>query len=297
MKAILSPRELADAIGVSESSIKRWADDGLVRVTRTAGGHRRIPLREALRFVRDSRSELVRPEVLGLKEIEAARRQAGAEGEDEQLFRFLRDGAGAEARGLIFSLYLSGASVAEIVDGPLRWSMERLGELWHGDGEAGIFWEHRATDLCIQALNQLRAVMGGGEGAPKALGGAPAGDPYILPSLAAATVMDSLGFDATNLGPDTPLATIGAACAAERPDLVWVSVSVVEDLARLEREIRTLLQQVVAVGASLVIGGNQGPAVKLSSHPSLLVGRSMAELEAFVKGLSTSRAGGPVRRA
>lgn len=247
--------------------------------------------------MRDSRSELVRPEVLGLKEIEAARRQAGAEGEDEQLFRFLRDGAGAEARGLIFSLYLSGASVAEIVDGPLRWSMERLGELWHGDGEAGIFWEHRATDLCIQALNQLRAVMGGGEGAPKALGGAPAGDPYILPSLAAATVMDSLGFDATNLGPDTPLATIGAACAAERPDLVWVSVSVVEDLARLEREIRTLLQQVVAVGASLVIGGNQGPAVKLSSHPSLLVGRSMAELEAFVKGLSASRAGGPVRRA
>ena len=46
----LSPRQLAVAIGVSESSLKRWADDGRLAVERTAGGHRRIPLPEAVRW-------------------------------------------------------------------------------------------------------------------------------------------------------------------------------------------------------------------------------------------------------
>ncbi|HEX9106572.1 MAG TPA: MerR family DNA-binding transcriptional regulator, partial [Longimicrobiales bacterium] len=48
----LSPRELAEAVGVSESSLKRWADRGVLAVERTAGGHRRIPLGEAVRFIR-----------------------------------------------------------------------------------------------------------------------------------------------------------------------------------------------------------------------------------------------------
>ena len=42
MKPLLSPKELADAIGVSESSIKRWVDNGEIQATKTSGGHRRI---------------------------------------------------------------------------------------------------------------------------------------------------------------------------------------------------------------------------------------------------------------
>ena len=33
MKPVLSPRELAEAIGVSESSIKRWIDDGVIQAS------------------------------------------------------------------------------------------------------------------------------------------------------------------------------------------------------------------------------------------------------------------------
>ena len=50
--AFLSPKDLAAAIGVSESSLKRWVDSGRLAVERTAGGHRRIPFQEAVRFVR-----------------------------------------------------------------------------------------------------------------------------------------------------------------------------------------------------------------------------------------------------
>ena len=66
MKSLLSPRDLADAIGVSESSLKRWADAGKIQVSRTDGGHRRIPLAEAVRFIRATGAQVVRPDILGI---------------------------------------------------------------------------------------------------------------------------------------------------------------------------------------------------------------------------------------
>ena len=62
MRAHVSPKQLADAIQVSESSIKRWCDRGVIATVRTAGGHRRIPLTDVLRFVRDHDYAVLHPE-------------------------------------------------------------------------------------------------------------------------------------------------------------------------------------------------------------------------------------------
>ncbi|MGB6002419.1 MAG: helix-turn-helix domain-containing protein [Thermoanaerobaculia bacterium] len=113
MKPLLSPRELAQAIGVSESSIKRWIDDGLIGATKTAGGHRRIAGSEAIRFVRESRSILLRPDVLGLRDLAAAEQDSPAAVDDvDLLFVYLKEGRAPAVNGLILSLYLGGRSVA-----------------------------------------------------------------------------------------------------------------------------------------------------------------------------------------
>ena len=65
-KSLLTPKELAEALGASESSVRRWVDSGDIRIARTAGGHRRIPLTEAIRFIRLINAPVVRPELLGL---------------------------------------------------------------------------------------------------------------------------------------------------------------------------------------------------------------------------------------
>jgi excisionase family DNA binding protein len=49
----LSPRQVAEAIGVSESSLKRWCDSGLIPTRRTAGGHRRVPVAGVVAFLRE----------------------------------------------------------------------------------------------------------------------------------------------------------------------------------------------------------------------------------------------------
>src|SRR4051794_17870331 len=95
-KTLLTPKELADAIGASESSLRRWVDGGRLRISRTAGGHRRIPVEEAVRFIRETGATLVRPEMLGLalapRELRAATkpRHAGPSQSDaDRLFAAL----------------------------------------------------------------------------------------------------------------------------------------------------------------------------------------------------------------
>lgn len=285
MKQLLSPRELAHVIGVSESSIKRWIDDGLIRATKTAGGHRRVPGPEAIRYVRESRSIVVRPDLLGLRDLEAVEGETvGAGDEAERLFVFLKEGRAPEVNGLLLSLYLGGWSVAEIIDGPAQSALKRIGDLWV-ESDSGIFWEHRATEIVIRAVAVLRTLFSPAADALTALGGAPAGDPYILPSMSAAAVLESTGMRAVNLGPDIPLSSLMRGVDVVRPSLVWLSISVVGDGEDLEQQIDRFAQQLYERRVRLVLGGRAAQTMNIAPRPGLHIGASMRELEAFAKGL------------
>lgn len=286
--SLLSTRELARAFGVSESSIKRWADEGLLRAARTAGGHRRIPLPEALRFARDRRLPIAHAELLGLSDVARLRAEALPADHADALEGFLLAGEEAKVRGLLQSLFLSGAGVASLLDGPVRLALARIGELWHRD-PAGVFVEHRATDICAQALHQLRALLPEEAGAPVAVGGGLEGDPYILGSLGAATVLAAEGFRAVNLGASTPAATLEHSARALGARLVWVSVSSPPEPDRVPELIAGLARALAPLRASLVAGGSALKPELLPNLPNLHAGRSMAELAAFARGLTSGR--------
>jgi methanogenic corrinoid protein MtbC1 len=293
MSTFLSPKALAQAIGSSESSLKRWADEGRIHVARTAGGHRRIALTEALRFVRESGLSLVQPEAVGLGELSGIRDDLAAAADplarsNVLLFEALEKGDELRARGVVLDLYLAGRGVASICDGPMREAMQRLGELWLHSA-AGIYVEHRATVICLHILAMLRtlAVRDGPEraGLPVALGGAPAGDPYALPSLMAAIVLADTGYADVNLGGNTPTAALLAAIEHHRPRLVWLSCSVKEAMPAAA-ELAELADTLAGHGASLVVGGRGVPdAPRLPRHDHLHRVSSMAELTAFARGL------------
>ena len=287
MKDVLSPKEFAQAIGVSESSIKRWVDSGTIPASKTAGGHRRIAMSEAVRFLRDTNTPLLHPDILGLPDVSALGGDLPI-GEDvgETLFDFLQGGKPEHARGLIQSLYLNGRSIAQIIDGPFQTAMERLGELWfEGQEKVGVFQEHRATDIAIQALTRLRLLIPSREGSPVAVGGAPSGDPYLLPSLAAAAVLESRGLNAVNLGPETPLESLQLAAESMDASLLWLSVTSIEDREKLQAQLVELVEALEDKGLPLVIGGQKADQLGLPDVPHLHVGTTMGELEALVKGL------------
>jgi len=280
---LLSPREVADALGVSESSLKRWVDAGKITAARTDGGHRRIALAEAMRFIRETGAPLAHPEALGMPEVAAANARA-ARGED-QLFAHVLAGDAVGVRGWLLSRYLAGANIEELSDGPIRDAMARLGELWRHD-EDGIFIEHRGTDACVQAVAQLRANFAPRSDGPVAVGGSPPDDPYLLPPMLAATVIASVGMRAVNLGPNTPLAALQAAVAHHRPQLVWVSVSTPLEGDRARAIAAWLLA--LPAGTLGVVGGRSSDAVG-AADPRVRVCASMTELAEVTRSLLRPR--------
>ena len=288
MKDLLSPKEFAEAIGVSQSSIKRWTDEGRIEVARTAGGHRRIPISEAVRFVRETGAPVVQPQALGLPgSSRIGRGVCHPETASDELRGHLAAGSASACRGLLISLYLSGLEIAEIADGPIRSCFDQLGELYKHQGDEGIFIEHRATQICLQAFHTLRALIDEPSEGPMAIGGAAPGDPYQLPTLIASTALSSIGLQAINLGPDTPISTLEEAASRYGARVLWLSISTAENPEALRDGIDGLLSRLEDRSIGLAVGGRAVSSLSLRSRPGLFIGRSMSELVAFARGIVT----------
>src|ERR1039458_7725749 len=48
---LLSPREAAEALGISYPTLKQWIYRGKIKTVKTAGGHHRVPARELERYL------------------------------------------------------------------------------------------------------------------------------------------------------------------------------------------------------------------------------------------------------
>ncbi len=254
---------------------------------RTVGGHRRIPVSEAVQFVRSRGVVLRRPELLGFHGVEETelRRPLQPEAADF-LCEALRRDDRAAAIATIVGTFLDGGSVAAICDGPLRESMGRIGELWQ-HGAEGIMIEHRAVSTCVEALCQLRAALPRSRAnAPTAVGGAIAGDPYVLPSFAISLSLAEAGFREVNLGADVPEAALLRAVEFYRPHLVWQSASTAADASTLRRRFARLAERLHPMGIPLVVGGRVAASAATVGIAGLVHLSCARELAAFAQGLA-----------
>jgi excisionase family DNA binding protein len=288
MEKLLTSRELAEAIGASESSLRRWTNSGAIRTSRTVGGHRRIPLSEAVRFVRETGATVVRPDVLGFPAA------AAGTGDDRALYQALLDGDADAARGRVHGMYLSGRKLAAIFDGPLAGAMHHVGELWQHDPR-GVLVEHRATDICLRAVAELRQLLPAPPGEePVAVGGAPAYDPYLLPSMMAAAVLADAGYRVTSLGAKTPADVLAAAAEELDARVVWLSVSHAEP-ETLRLDVEQLASRLEPRGTAILVGGRAAAGLDVAHLPNVRVLGTMSELAAYAQGATAPRRGQATR--
>jgi len=254
VKQLVTPKQVAQAIGVSESSLKRWCDRGLLTATRTAGGHRRMAIDDVVQFLRQSGQQLVRPELLGLPS-NTGQAETVNERAREQVRDALLSGDEDQCRRIVFDLYLSGQSACEICDRLLATAFHDVGDLWER-GEMSIYRERRACEIGLRLLHELRmAIPTPGIDAPKAIGGSLEGDPYRLPTAMIEVVMRELGWQSTSLGSRLPAATIADAVRDIRPRMLWISVSSVDSAPTFLEEYANLHRVATDTGTAVVVGG------------------------------------------
>jgi methanogenic corrinoid protein MtbC1 len=172
--------------------------------------------------------------------------------------------------------------VAALADGVVAPAMRRLGHEWER-GRIDVFHEHRATQLCAAALFELKGqldVCADGE-RPVALGGGPERDPYLLANLLAQIVLLDAGWQAVNLGPNTPLASFRKAVADFRPRLLWLSVSHLEDADGFLGEYRLLYEEAAQSGAAVAVGGRALVEQLRAGMPYTTFGDGLTHLAAF----------------
>ncbi len=282
-------QQVAKALGLSVSTVKRLVDSGLLKAARTAGRHRLIPPSEALRFAREQDLphadlecflEEPTPDVF---EVDEARRDA--------LILALRRGRAEEVRDLIQSTYAAGGHAVLLADQLIRPAMQRIGHDW-GTGILDVFQEHRATRLIESALTDLinqrirvRGIRSAAAPTPLAIGASPEGDPYTLPGLLCELALRELGWEVMNLGPNLPLASLAKAVQAHQPRLVWLSISYLADPERFARDYESFYTSASTTGAAVILGGQAlGPDLR-ARLVAASFGERIAHLVEFARRL------------
>ena len=253
IEKLFSPKQVARALGVSESSLKRWCDRGLINTRRTGGGHRRITLSGVCRFLREHDQELVHPDLLGLPAT-SGRGERCLLRAQEHLLQAIGRGDEEACREVTLDLYLAGFSVEQLCDELLAKVMHRVGESWQC-GELEIYQERLGCEILGRILDDLRQVIPTPEpGVAIAIGGAPQGDPYTLAGRMVELVLRAAGWHAVSLGCLLPFPTLAQAVRQRKPRLFWLSVSTMDCEERFLEEYGQF-QAAVTDGTAIVVGG------------------------------------------
>jgi MerR family transcriptional regulator, light-induced transcriptional regulator len=287
---LVSPKQVARAIGVSESSLKRWCDQGLIKTVRTAGGHRKMDIAEVLRYVREQDHKLVSPEILGLPPA-SEHATTGLTHGGARLVDALLAGDELVARQIVFDLYLAKHSRSVIFDEVIAAAFREIGDRWECH-DAEVYQERRACEIALRVLFDLRRVQQVPERKWLATGGTIEGDLYSLPTAMAELVLRDCGFYATSLGTSIPFASLVKAVQKTEPQLFWLSVSHIREGLDLVTEFAALSQACVATGTALAVGGRALTEDLRQRMTYSAYCDTMQHLEAFGTTLHRSLAGG-----
>jgi excisionase family DNA binding protein len=266
--------EVARLCRVSDATVKRWEEAGLLKSERTSGGHRRFRAEEVARFQRE--------QGLGLKQNRAKSAYA-----DGSLLAALINGGEESAANFLITAHLRGKPLTEIIDEDICPAMREVGELWHRE-EISVSQEHLATRTAVTAIYKLRNALPVREMKEKlAICCAMEGDLHELPTLLAQVAVENEGFEVINFGAATPLYCMADEVERHSPDFVCISGTVINDLERLTRDYRDFKSKLNSLGIPVLLGGRAFADENVRTRfKSELYVRSFTEVAEYARGIA-----------
>jgi excisionase family DNA binding protein len=236
MEVLLSTAETARLAGVGTTSVKRWADEGLLPCQKTAGGHRRFARVEVERFLR-----LLSPDALPQRSDAWLELLTSAN--TPRLHAAL-----LEARGRLGAWY-------RVCDelGPV---FSRLGEQW-ACGNVSVLQEHVASERIRRALSFVVEALPTPTPSPTCLLACAEGDEHTLGLSLAELCLREAGWSTLWAGRRTPAMDIADAVARGEVEMVALSASIAApDCDALRHQLAVIGEACRRHRVPLVLGGS-----------------------------------------
>lgn len=256
---ILSTADVARLFHVTETTVKRWADEGMLRCQKTPGGHRRFAIRFIIEFAEKTNLEPLGALALSDHDGLALRIQAAVlERDFAQLSRVYVEKALAPERCDLFYylsyLYEHRFQVWEIFDEILSPGMREIGSRWER-GEIGVNHEHRASYETLDALAKLQAqIMVKPPNGKAALLACVGEEPHEIGLRCISYLLESEGWGTHYLGARMPVGAIVSAVQDLKPSLICLSMTQMTTQWDWVKELRELTHSLCR-GCRIVLGG------------------------------------------
>ncbi len=277
----VSTAQVALALGVSVTTVKRWVDDGTLPAHRTAGGHRKLLVGDVLRAVRNG--NLPKADLNKLLIGAGSANSVDVQALYEKFVEAVAAVDSEAIRELIHAAYRGGMTIYAIADQLISPALKYVGQQWEKK-KMDVHQEHRITQSCVGAIYELRAFLrtNADNVRPVAVGGAPEHDHYILPSLLSKLTLIENGWDAINLGPHTPMSAFHAALEELSPQLIWISVSHIAHPDKFLAEYTEFFRVADKKNVAVAIGG-EGLGEYRSKMPYTTFGDGLTHLASFAR--------------
>ena len=280
--AVFTPKQVAQALGVSESSVKRWVDSGRLPAAKTAGGHRKVPLPSVAAFVRESGHPLSQPEVLGM--VASSRGASLAESRDE-LFEGLINGRESACRELVVGFYQRGESFADLGDHLIGPVFRRIGDGWEA-GSVQVHQERRSCEVMMAILHELRRWLPTPpDAAPLAMVATPHQDFSEVPARLIELLLLAEGWRVVVAGSGLPLDQIRDAAKTLHPRLLCLSATHLADPTAFASatitELVTPLRTELKPAPRIALGGGALDCEACETLQADLLADSLAELATY----------------
>jgi excisionase family DNA binding protein len=293
-KTILSTADVARLFNVTETTVKRWADEGELKCQKTPGGHRKFLVRNVVEFAeRNNFEPLATLELPASDRMAAAIQMALLERDYPKLAEaFLERAMSPDRHDLaLFLIYLYEHKIApsEIYDLIVRPGMQQIGEKWM-QGEIDIAQEHRASHETTEALSRLQSeVFVKQPTGMSVLCSCLDAEMHEIGLRIASYLFEAEGWHSVYLGSRTPFASLLRSVEGMRPDVVCLSATGSGGDQEFEEKLRRLRQAVDSYGGKVILGGRAAHELRFDrSLVDALLG-SARELVEFIGAATRAR--------
>lgn len=252
----LTTKEVARLCRVSDATVKRWEESGLLKSERTSGGHRRFRAEEVARFQHEAELGIKRAH--GDETVKRAlgnQRRIKKSTSKSSFYENLVSGREAAAANQLIHSFLHFVPLTQIFDETVTEAMRHVGDLWY-QGEITVAQEHLATRTLVQALQKLRSIIP----VPQPNGYLAfccsfEGDLHDVSPQLIQILLESRGWEVLNFGANIPFYSLVDEVLLHSPELICFSSTIINDLERGVRDYRDFRAKTYKTNSSIAIGG------------------------------------------